>query len=629
MKNKTFYFTICIMAFSIISTTMLLSQDKTNGVVYGPNLPLLGPDKTSNIPEKPVSQQVQALVEQQKLAKQMGNISQVMNIQKQLDALTGDGYTTGDLIVGGSGGMNTYDNVINTNIFNCPSGTYTKALTMATEQRGATAGRIWAVFAYGTYTFASPDTLHVFYSDNGGTTWFYHSYFYPGSFAKVNADELDLEIIENTTGNKYLWLTLGITANNSQEFSDLIVIQAPTFAFGFYTLSWPGGSNNTNYYRPRVTSDNSYYLPNSYAFIISARDTVSSGNFHKIGEKFVRCNNPYTTAPILTYKGSAYYFDIVYGGTGTYYQFRDQCDIAYIRNNADSLIVTESNLPDTTVIYCAKSNELPETYAPVAFANLNGAITGQKQYARIASNGNPFVMIAYRNNFANTGDWDIRYISSSLGGIAANSWANGYIDGYSSTTDIPYQPDLAGLRGSNSFKVTYTYYNSGLDSAMLVSAPNGIWATNERQRVSATATDVSATVSPHVSYRLVNNDSCMTLWTTYSQLSVWVASGCTGTQITGITNNRNIIPNKYSLEQNYPNPFNPSTTISFGLPKAADVNLIVYDITGRVVAELVNGKLDAGMHSINFDASRIASGLYFYSIKTSDFTETKKMMLIK
>lgn len=89
------------------------------------------------------------------------------------------------------------------------------------------------------------------------------------------------------------------------------------------------------------------------------------------------------------------------------------------------------------------------------------------------------------------------------------------------------------------------------------------------------------------------------------------------------------VPVKFSLSQNYPNPFNPSTQISFSLPKAADVKLVVFDILGREVATLVNEFRSAGNHNIEFNASNLSSGVYFYRLETDNFTDTKKMLLIK
>jgi hypothetical protein len=90
------------------------------------------------------------------------------------------------------------------------------------------------------------------------------------------------------------------------------------------------------------------------------------------------------------------------------------------------------------------------------------------------------------------------------------------------------------------------------------------------------------------------------------------------------------IPESFELSQNYPNPFNPVTTIEFSLPEDAEnVKLSVYDALGQKVIELVNGSLGIGRYSYQWDASKVASGLYIYKLQTEKFTSTKKMMLLK
>jgi len=91
----------------------------------------------------------------------------------------------------------------------------------------------------------------------------------------------------------------------------------------------------------------------------------------------------------------------------------------------------------------------------------------------------------------------------------------------------------------------------------------------------------------------------------------------------------NLIPKNYELTQNYPNPFNPSTTIKFALPKDGFVTMKVYDIAGREVVKLVNEVKKAGYHQVQFNASSLASGVYFYRIQSNDFVMTKRMVLIK
>ncbi|MGA9291323.1 MAG: ScyD/ScyE family protein [Ignavibacteriaceae bacterium] len=100
--------------------------------------------------------------------------------------------------------------------------------------------------------------------------------------------------------------------------------------------------------------------------------------------------------------------------------------------------------------------------------------------------------------------------------------------------------------------------------------------------------------------------------------------------VTGVEDSQNKnIPESYTLYQNYPNPFNPSTTIKFSIPQASFVTLNVYDILGKQITTLVNNEKPAGNYSINFNASNLPSGVYFYRMQAGSFASTKKFVLLK
>lgn len=99
-------------------------------------------------------------------------------------------------------------------------------------------------------------------------------------------------------------------------------------------------------------------------------------------------------------------------------------------------------------------------------------------------------------------------------------------------------------------------------------------------------------------------------------------------QVSSVEEN-NVVVNNFKLDQNYPNPFNPSTMINYSIPQSAFVTLKVYDIVGNEVATLVNETKSAGKYEVSFDASNLSNGVYLYSIKTANFTSTKKMILVK
>ncbi|MBK8381185.1 MAG: T9SS type A sorting domain-containing protein [Ignavibacteria bacterium] len=102
------------------------------------------------------------------------------------------------------------------------------------------------------------------------------------------------------------------------------------------------------------------------------------------------------------------------------------------------------------------------------------------------------------------------------------------------------------------------------------------------------------------------------------------------TVITSISENTLTgIPDKFNLGQNYPNPFNPSTKIRFDVPNSGNVSLKVYNELGKEVSTLVNSFRNAGSYEINFDASALSSGIYFYSLESNGLTSTKKMLLVK
>jgi hypothetical protein len=95
------------------------------------------------------------------------------------------------------------------------------------------------------------------------------------------------------------------------------------------------------------------------------------------------------------------------------------------------------------------------------------------------------------------------------------------------------------------------------------------------------------------------------------------------------TAERNRIPSSFYLTQNYPNPFNPETTIEFGLPGATRVSLEIFDLLGCKIVSLLDKKLAAGVHRVSFNASSLASGMYFYRIQTPEFRKIRKLVVVK
>ncbi len=116
----------------------------------------------------------------------------------------------------------------------------------------------------------------------------------------------------------------------------------------------------------------------------------------------------------------------------------------------------------------------------------------------------------------------------------------------------------------------------------------------------------------------------------YSPCGLLVGAYDVSCVTTGVADGANEpLPSTFSLRQNYPNPFNPSTQILFELPARANVKLEIFNITGQRIAALLEGQVSAGKHSVLWDASDCASGVYLYRIQAGDFVDSKKMLLLK
>ncbi len=120
------------------------------------------------------------------------------------------------------------------------------------------------------------------------------------------------------------------------------------------------------------------------------------------------------------------------------------------------------------------------------------------------------------------------------------------------------------------------------------------------------------------------NDSAVTLSmnSPILELARW-------TNLIGIQGISAEIPKEYKLYQNFPNPFNPSTTINFDIIKAGNVKIVLYDVLGREVKTIVNENTEPGRFKVVFNADNFASGLYFYRITSNDFTDVKKLLIVK
>jgi hypothetical protein len=180
---------------------------------------------------------------------------------------------------------------------------------------------------------------------------------------------------------------------------------------------------------------------------------------------------------------------------------------------------------------------------------------------------------------------------------------------------LSWQQDLLENGEFNSHKDVYTYdEQSKLTSVWSYEWSDSSWIPKDKQH-------------SYWFYSFTLNDSA---GNNYSFGDAWYNLTLKYRQIiTGVETKDDEIVVSYFLSQNYPNPFNPSTKIKYNIPNRSNVILRIYDILGKEIETLVNEEKSAGLYEINWNASKLSSGVYFYQIKAGEYISTKKMILLK
>jgi hypothetical protein len=550
-------------------------------------------------------------------------INKILELESQLEALTPNAVSKpAEYYDGGfaPGNNEVYpyipEAIGNVKIFE--SGTkLISSIATATEQIGATAGRIWV--ALSIRTTGSRDSVRVFFSDNNGVSWNLYANGWLADTDQINYDQMDMEIIENTTGEKYLWVVYGYRndASTGRWRTGGFVIQTPTFAGNFFTLSWPGDDATKRYYRARITSDNTLWPSLAYVYIVASFDSIV-GSTHTNTQKTLRCTNPYTISPTFNYKGDKFWWF-----TNTNYMVDLHSDIAFFRNTNDSIIVSYSNIPDSTKLFFAKGDN---SNGPGTADGAGGFIGGSepnahKQFARISSNGNSngSILCVFRQNTNNV--WRVKHFRTVNYGNF-NTMVQSVLLG--SATSHSYQPDIVGKRNKSIHY--YSWRVDGTPDSLYYAGISSTGTFNPYVTMMNGLTIISGTQGPKPGFRYVDNDSCFVIFADNGPFDVWAAFGCTG-PVTVETNEGT--PDNYALQQNYPNPFNPSTIIKFSVPELSFVRIKVFNMLGQEIADLVNEELQQGNYEVKLDAANLPSGVYFYRLEAGNFVQTRKMVLTK
>lgn len=540
MKNNKPFKKIMLLSAAVILSAAFLSshlsaQDiklpSKNAKIKNNHSEIKYPVKINNIrnpltsgQENIFTPEAQSLNEQILQLKQAGNNipnngEKIIALQKEMEKLTGATVTKQE-----SNNFGTFipaihqpetDNLSYSYVLKYANN-YVAGIAAQVEQRGATAGKIWLAVGLAngdTGVLATPDSIGIYYSSNNGVTYTPYAKIAFSAHNKIEFDNMDMELIENTTGSKYLHIVFGYTTNGGygQHLIGYTIVSVPTLGYAGQTLFPPGYNASSFYTKARITSDNTRYGSNPYITIAITQDSLSGGN-HYFMSKVCRVLAPYTTSPSVTYLPKCIY------SVAPGHNYDVYTDVANFHNGSDSLIFVLSAYPgyeQSIYFYKAFSNS-------TVFPAVSGSVTptgDNLQYARVAANGGTnqkSIAITYSDDYLNSGDFD----QWSLYSDGVSNWNAAILD-YTSYNNSRYG-DIIGRRDAEgSFAISFKNIYGNLENVSMYSF-NSSGMTSSM--LSLNNDFANSFASPKPLFRYLNNDSCLNIWSYY--YSVSSTGGC-------------------------------------------------------------------------------------------------------
>ena len=463
-----------------------------------------------------------------------GNIKRISELQNNLVAQRSE-TVTGQEINLLSPEVNNYksqteqSDQLTLNEIYSVSSAYIKAVATQTEQRNPGAGTIWVVIAVGAGDVgvgASPDTLLYFNSTNNGVSYSLIKRAALTVGMKVNYDEMDLEIVEPFTDNKYIHLVLSVITDGftGTHLSGIITLRKSDLVLGGGPqITFPGANNAVNKYsKPRITSDNAKYPVEAYLTIVVTQDSTDGVN-NFIMTKVCKIFNPYVlinSSSQITYLSQSIHTPV------NGYSTEAQTDAAYYNSGGtvqgDSIIFVQSGFPGTDKlinIYKNYGNTL-------AYPSYSGSLSGpnyHKEFARVATNGGSdqkSIFIVYAEK-----DIYMGYNFSSINAFKTTNgvnWTHTQLAGGGDANSEIKNPDIIGRRESEGkFYITNKWVTPRKDIISSFTIQNNViksFTGDHNNQITGSY------ASPKPGFRFLNNDSCLTVWPVYS--GVFSSCGC-------------------------------------------------------------------------------------------------------
>lgn len=408
------------------------------------------------------------------------------------------------------------DNVIYTHIFDYD---YMVASASQVEQRGANSGRVWVATAKGgldTGSFASADTIVLYYSDDGCVSFnlYVKIAFSPAN--KIQFDDLDMEIVEPNSGDKYIYMVFGYYTQGyfGQRRIGYTIVTTPTLAVFGSGLNFPGQSSDDIFFNARICSDNARFASIPYVNIICMQDSIV-GNDHYIMGKYCRILSPYSLNPAITYLSHS----IFQADPGSFIDYSVSTDIANFNNVNDSILfVLSAYAGYNSQLYLYKAYNNTTVYP--AGAGILQPTGDNIEYARIACSGGvdqKRMMITYSDDYLNSGDWDQWIFTTE----DANNWTANPIE-YTTFHDSRHGDVIARRNANGSFSIAFDNYLNHLKN-IVICRFNGSFNLDSYLHC-ANFGYANSLIGPKPAFRYVDGDSCVNFWTYFYTQSA--TAGC-------------------------------------------------------------------------------------------------------
>lgn len=530
LKQSLVLLPALIIILTFMKTQNVISQNKK---AVKDKQPVELKKENSPLEQTPVnlnSQRELEIMEQINQIKQTNNNSyegdKILELQRKLETTNGSSITKTEnenigTIIPASRFETTQTDNINLSIIINYAYNYIGGIAVQVEQRGATAGKIWIAVGLingDTGALARPDTISMYYSNNNGASYNLYAKIAFSGHNKLDPDNMDMEIIENTTGQKYLHIVFGYTTNGGygQKLIGYTVVAAPTLGYSGFTLFPPGYNASSIYTKARITSDNARYPSNPYITVVITQDSIAGGNEYFMS-KVCRVLSPFTTTPAVTYLSKSIYS--VAPGYGDVFT-----DVANYHNGSDSLLFVLSGYgggyQDKIYFYKAFSNT-------TVYPTSNGFVSpsgNNIENARVASNGGSNqknTMITYSDDYLNSGDFDQWILTTS----DASNWSSTALD--NTTYNISRGGDVIGRRNADgSFAVNFKNLFGNLENIASYTFTDLALSGSMH---SLNTNYANSFFSPKPAFKYVNNDSCLSIWGYFYDL--YSTGGCSASNL--------------------------------------------------------------------------------------------------